>query len=74
MNYNYLLKELKKVNKKVNKVFYYLKNQETEIYDYVLQINLNRLCDIDEILSYLQIELEIKLGIDEESKVRNNDN
>ena len=24
MNYNYLLKELKKVNKKVNKVFYYL--------------------------------------------------
>ncbi len=74
MNYNYLLKELKKVNKKVNKVFYYLKNQETEKYDYVLQINLNRLCDIDEILSYLQIELEIKLGIDEESKVRNNDN
>lgn len=73
MNYNYLLKELKKVNKKVNKVFYYLKNQETEKYDYVLQINLNRLCDIDEILSYLQIELEIKLGIDEESKVRNND-
>lgn len=74
MNYNYLLKELKKVNKKVNKVFYYLKNQETEKYDYVLQINLNRLCDIDEILSYLQIELEIKLGIGEESKVRNNDN
>ena len=74
MNYNYLLKELKKVNKKVNKVFYYLKNQETEKYDYVLQINLNRLCDIDEILSYLQIELEIKLGIDEESKVRDNDN
>ena len=74
MNYNYLLKELKKENKKVNKVFYYLKNQETEKYDYVLQINLNRLCDIDEILSYLQIELEIKLGIDEESKVRNNDN
>ena len=74
MNYNYLLKELKKVNKKVNKVFYYLKNQETEKYDYVLKINLNRLCDIDEILSYLQIELEIKLGIDEESKVRNNDN
>lgn len=74
MNYNYLLKELKKVNKKVNKVFYYLKNQETEKYDYALQINLNRLCDIDEILSYLQIELEIKLGIDEESKVRNNDN
>ena len=74
MNYNYLLKKLKKVNKKVNKVFYYLKNQETEKYDYVLQINLNRLCDIDEILSYLQIELEIKLGIDEESKVRNNDN
>ncbi len=74
MNYNYLLKELKKANKKVNKVFYYLKNQETEKYDYVLQINLNRLCDIDEILSYLQIELEIKLGIDEESKVRNNDN
>ena len=74
MNYNYLLKELKKVNKKVNKVFYYLKNQETEKYDYVLQINLNRLCDIDEILSYLQIELEIKLRIDEESKVRNNDN
>ena len=63
MNYNYLLKELN-----------YLKNQETEKYDYVLQINLNRLCDIDEILSYLQIELEIKLGIDEESKVRNNDN
>ena len=74
MNYNYLLRKLKKVNKKVNKVFYYLKNQETEKYDYVLQINLNRLCDIDEILSYLQIELEIKLGIDEESKVRNNDN
>lgn len=74
MNYNYLLKELKKVNKKVNKVFYYLKNQETEKYDYALQINLNRLCNIDEILSYLQIELEIKLGIDEESKVRNNDN
>ena len=74
MNYNYLLKELKKVNKKVNKVYYYLKNQETEKYDYVLQINLNRLCDIDEILSYLQIELEIKLGIGEESKVRNNDN
>lgn len=74
MNYNYLLKELKKANKKVNKVFYYLKKQETKKYDYDLQVNLNRLCDIDEILSYLQIELEIKLGIDVESKANNNDN
>ncbi len=74
MNYSYLLKELKKVDKKVNKVFYYLKKKETEKYDYDLQVNLNRLCNIDEILSYLQIELEIKLGIDEESKVNNNDN
>lgn len=63
---NYYLNQLKKANNKSNKVFEYLKSLETENYDKKLQININRICDIDEILSQIVICLE--LDIEKEKK------
>lgn len=58
---NYYLNQLKKADKKSNKIFKYLQSLETEKYDKKLQININRICDIDEILSQIIICLEIDL-------------
>lgn len=58
---NYYLNQLKRADNKSNKVFEYLKNLETENYDKKLQININRICDIDEILSQIIICLEIDI-------------
>ncbi len=68
MNYNYLLKQIKKANRKSIKIFEYLKQQETKNYNQKLQVTINRLCDINEILTNLEITLEIELGVDKESK------
>lgn len=58
---NYYLNQLKKADNKSNKIFEYLQSLETEKYDKKLQININRICDIDEILSQIIICLEIDL-------------
>lgn len=58
---NYYLNQLKKADNKSNKIFKYLQSLETENYDKNLQININRICDIDEILSQLIISLEIDI-------------
>ena len=58
---NYYLNQLKKADNKSNKLFEYLKKLETENYDKELQININRICDIDEILSQIIICVEIDL-------------
>lgn len=59
--FNYYLNQLKKADNKTNKVFEYLQNLQNENYDKKLQININRICDIDEILSQIIIFLEIDL-------------
>ncbi len=58
---NYYLNQLKRADNKSNKVFKYLKNLENENYDKKLQVNINRICDIDEILSQIIICLEIDI-------------
>ena len=58
---NYYLNQLKKADNKSNKVFEYLQSLETENYDKKLQININRICEIDEILSQIIICLEIDI-------------
>lgn len=58
---NYYLNQLKKADNKSHKIFEYLQNLETEHHDKKLQININRICDIDEILSQIIICLEIDL-------------
>lgn len=62
---NYYLNQLKKADYKSNKIFKYLQSLETESYDKNLQININRICDIDEILSQIIICLEIDLEKEE---------
>ena len=62
----YYLNQLRKADKKSNKIFKYLQSLETENYDEKLQININRICDIDEILSQIIICLEI--DIEKENK------
>lgn len=47
--FNYYLNQLKKADNKANKIFEYLQNLQNENYDEKLQININRICDIDEI-------------------------
>lgn len=59
--FNYYLNQLKKADNKANKIFEYLQNLQNENYDEKLQININRICDIDEILSQIIICLEIDL-------------
>lgn len=58
---NYYLNQLKKADKKSNKIYEYLHSLEKETYDEKLQANINRICIIDEILSQLIICLEIDL-------------
>lgn len=62
MNKKYIINKLKKVERKSEKLFLYLKGFETETYDEKLQININRVCAIDEIVSSLIIELEYIKG------------
>lgn len=64
--FNYYLNQLKKADNKSNKVFEYLQSLETEKYDKKLQININRICDIDEILS--QIIICLKIDLEKEKK------
>lgn len=58
---NYYLNQLQKADNKSNKLFEYLQSLETENYDKKLQININRICEIDEILSQIIICLEIDI-------------
>ena len=62
MNKKYLINRLKKVELKSEKLYLYLKELETDFYDEKLQININRICVIDEIISTLIIELECMEG------------
>lgn len=62
MNKKYIINKLKKAERKSEKLFLYLKEFETETYDEKLQININRICMIDEIISSLIIELECMKG------------
>lgn len=63
-NLNYYLSQLKKANNKLDKLFEYLKSLEGKNYDEKLQININRICDIDEILSQIIICIEINIKED----------
>ena len=38
------------------------------------QININRICNIDEMLSQIEIILEMELSIDEDSKIKGGKN
>lgn len=57
----YYLNLLKKADNKSNKIFEYLQSLENETHNKELQININRVCDIDEILSQIIICLEIDI-------------
>ncbi len=57
----YYLNLLKKADNKSNKIFEYLQSLENETHNKELQININRVCDIDEILSQVIICLEIDI-------------
>lgn len=57
----YYLNLLKKADNKSNEIFEYLQSLENETYNKKLQTNINRICDIDEILSQLIICLEIDI-------------
>ena len=59
MNNKYILKQIRKAIRKTIKVYYYLKSLETNTYDEKLQTNIMRICTIDDILSELEIELEM---------------
>lgn len=58
MNTKYILKQIRKVNKKIEKTYHYLKSLETNQFDKDLQINISRICDINEILSNLEIDIQ----------------
>ena len=58
MNNKYILNQIKKAIRKSVKVYYYLKSLETNNYDEKLQINIMRICYIEDILSALEIDLE----------------
>ncbi len=57
----YILKEIRKAKRKIIKVFNYLYNQQISYQNEILEINIQRVSDIDEILSNLEISLEIML-------------
>lgn len=59
MNKKYILKQIKKANKNSIKIYKYLKSLESN-YNEKLQININRIININEILTNLEIELEEK--------------
>ena len=58
MNKKYIIKNLKKVEKKIEQVYDYLDDCQTLACNERLRININRICMIDEIVSELIIELE----------------
>lgn len=58
MDTKYILKQIRKVNKKIEKTYHYLKSLETNQFDKDLQINISRICDINEILSNLEIDIQ----------------
>ena len=58
MNNKYILNQIKKAIRKSVKVYYYLKSLETNNYDEKLQINIMRICYIEDILAGLEIDLE----------------
>ena len=58
----YILKEIKKANSLSEKVF-----------DYLYKLDEKKFAKTIEILTNLEINLEIKLGIDEESKSEKNE-
>ena len=60
---NYILKEIKKANHLSELVFNYLYKSNEKKYSKAIF----KLTEINEILTNLEIDLEIKLGIDEES-------
>mgnify|MGYP006916294984 CR=1 FL=1 len=62
MKKKYIIKKLKKAERKSEQLFLYLREFETETFDEKLQININRICVIDEIVSSLIIELECTKG------------
>lgn len=58
MDTKYILKQIRKANKKIEKTYHYLKSLETNQFDKDLQINISRICDINEILSNLEIDIQ----------------
>ena len=65
----YILKEIKKANSLSEKVFDYLYKLDEKKFAKTIY----RITEINEILTNLEINLEIKLGIDEESKSEKNE-
>lgn len=70
MNIKYILKQIRKANKKIDKTYYYLKTLETKQFDRELQINISRVCDIDEILSNLEIEINDSIIVNKGEKYK----
>lgn len=66
----YILKEIKKANRLSELIFDYLYKLE----DKTLSKTIYRLSEINEILTNLEIDLEMKLGIDEDSLERGKTN
>lgn len=58
MKTKYILTEIKKANKISIELFNYLKKLETSQYDKLLQINIVHICEINEILTNLEISIE----------------
>ena len=67
---NYILKEINKANRLSELIFDYLYKLE----DKTLSKTIYRLSEINEILTNLEINLEMKLGIDEDSLKRGKEN
>ena len=63
---NYILKEIKKANNLSELAFDYLYKLDEKKYSKTIF----RLSEINEILTNLEIDLEIQLGIDEESLIK----
>ena len=70
MNTKYILKQIRKVNKKIEKTYHYLKSLETNQFDKDLQINISRICDINEILSNLEIDMQDFIIVTNRSKYK----
>lgn len=66
----YILKEINKANRLSELIFDYLYKLE----DKTLSKTIYRLSEINEILTNLEIDLEMKLGIDEDSLERGKTN
>ena len=64
MNKKYVINKLKKIERKAEKIYKYLEEFDLYIRDEKLLININRICEIDEIASSLIIELECMEGED----------